>query len=378
MKVGILGGGQLGRMLALDAHRLGLRPLVLDPKPGCSAAAVAPTICAAWDDPDALDRLARCDVVTWEFENVPAACVEALASRVAVRPGPAALRRTADRALERRLLAEAGLPAARFRAVDAPSELAPAAREVGLPAILKTRRFGYDGRGQSLVRHEDELAAAWSAVGERPSILERLVPFEREVSLIAVRARDGEIRFWAPTENRHVGGILRVSYAPAPEVDDEELARARRRVSRLLEQLDYVGVMAVEFFVERGVWIANEVACRVHNSGHWTQDGAATSQFENHLRAVAGLPLGDTRCIGPSAMVNLVGGLPPTPSLCAVDGARPHLYGKAAAPDRKLGHVNLVGDSSRAIEAGLRRLVEGLDDAALRRAVSGPRPRSGR
>jgi 5-(carboxyamino)imidazole ribonucleotide synthase len=368
MRIGILGGGQLGRMLAAAAHRLELEPLVLDPKPGCPAAAVAPSVCADWSEPSALRALADCDVVTWEFENVPSSLVESLAQTVCVRPAPRALRETSDRLREKRLLRGLGIPTADFCPVDSRSELDRAVAALGLPAVLKTRRFGYDGRGQRVLRRSEDLDGAWSELGGRPLLLEALVRFEREVSLIAVRSADGETALWDPTENTHVAGILRVSRAPARGCGGAGLARARRQVQALLDSLDYVGVAAVEFFVRGDDWIANEVACRVHNSGHWTEDGAATSQFENHVRAVAGLPLGSTRTREPSVMVNLIGRRPDRAGLLGMPEARVHLYGKSPAPDRKLGHVNLVAPTTVETERLLAELVDRVGDPALKEA----------
>jgi 5-(carboxyamino)imidazole ribonucleotide synthase len=357
MRVGIFGGGQLARMMALEAHRLGIEPVVLDPKPGGPSGRVAHSICAGWDDPAALDALASCDVVTYEFENVPPTVVESLARRVRVHPPPAALRETCDRLSEKRLLQSLGIATADFRAVDSRSDLERAMRELGLPAVLKTRRFGYDGRGQLVLREPEDIATAWHELGGAPLILEELVDFDREVSLIAVRAADGEVRMWDPTENTHVGGTLRISRAPSHEAGGAGFDHAKGRVAELLEHLEYVGVAAVEFFLRGDEWVANEVACRVHNSGHWTQDGAVTSQFENHLRAVTGMPLGSTRTIEPSAMVNLIGRLPSAASMLRLPDARLHGYDKSPAPGRKLGHVNVTAPTRAEVERHLRVLV---------------------
>ncbi len=373
MKVGILGGGQLARMLALAAHRLDLDLLVLDPKPGCSAAAVAPTICADYEDPEALARLGRCDLVTYEFENVPAAAVRRLGQSVRIVPDPEILVETGDRLLEKRLLRRFGFPTPRFRPVDSEAGLRRAVEEIGLPAVLKTRRLGYDGRGQRRLCAPADLARAWRELGPQPLILEELVDFDREVSLIAVRSHDGSIRHWDPTENRHVDGILRVSRAPARGVAHGSLHCARGWVDAMLTDLRYVGVLAVEFFVRGDEWMANETACRVHNSGHWTAEGAATSQFENHLRAIAGLPLGSTRCVEPSAMVNLIGEVAGAGSVLSVPGARLHLYGKSPAPGRKLGHVTLTGPTSGDLEASLELLARRAGDPVLQEALGAER-----
>lgn len=357
MRIGILGGGQLGRMLATAAQDLELEPLVLEPKPACPASRIAQTLCADYTDDAGLRALGRCDVVTYEFENVPPEALRRLAGRVRVDPTPEALLVMGDRLREKQLFMGLGIPTARFHAVDGAAAVASAAAAIGGPAILKSRRFGYDGKGQAALSGADEAARAWHQVGSVPSILEERVDFDREVSLIAVRGRDGEIRFWAPTENRHLDGILRVSRAPADGLDPAAVARARERVAGLLEHLDYVGVLAVEFFVRGDEWLANEAACRVHNSGHWTLGGAVTSQFENHVRAVAGLPLGETRPVEPSAMVNLIGELPATPALLSVPGARLHLYGKPPAPGRKLGHVTVTAPTREEVDARVDELL---------------------
>ncbi len=372
MKIGILGGGQLGRMLALAAHRLGLEPLVLDPKPGCPAAAVAPTICADYGDREALEELARCDVVTYEFENVPAAAVRRLADCVPVRPGPEVLLQTQDRLLEKRLLRRFGIPTPDFRAVDSEAELRKAVDALGLPAVLKTRRFGYDGKGQRVLRRPGDLRPAWRELSGQALVLEEFVDFDREVSVIAVRSRRGSIRYWDPTENQHVDGILRVSRAPATGLAAGSLHRVRQWVDTLLTELRYTGVLAVEFFLRGDEWIANEMACRVHNSGHWTVEGAATSQFENHVRAVAGLPLGSTRCIEPSTMVNLIGTMPEARSLLSVPGAALHVYGKSPAPGRKLGHVTLTAPDPAEIEGRLGMLTARLGVPSLLEPARAP------
>ena len=369
MKVGILGGGQLARMLAMEAPRLEIEPVVHDPKPDCPAAPVARTICAGWGDPEAFEVLAGCDVVTYEFENVPDVLVSRLAERTCVRPGTRALRETSDRLWEKCLLRHLEFPTASFRAVDSRPSLERAVAELGLPAVLKTRRFGYDGKGQEMLRSPEDVDRAWKALGGRPLILEQWVDFDREASLIAVRAADGEIRMWDPTENAHVEGILRVSRAPARLEEEVGLTRAREQVARLLEHLDYVGVAAVEFFVRDGHWIANEVACRVHNSGHWTLDGAETSQFENHLRAVAGLPLGSTGTVEPSAMLNLIGELPGSAELLRFPGVRVHRYGKSPAPGRKLGHINLTASTPVEAEKLLGAVARELPDPGISEAL---------
>ena len=331
MIVGCIGGGQLGRMLGLAGIPLGLSFRFLDPSPDAPAAAVGELLVGAYDDPDLLDRLADgADAVTYEFENVP---VEA-ARRVGAVPGAAALEAAQDRLVEKRLFRRLGIPTA------------PIDEEVTeFPALLKTRRLGYDGKGQQLVETRPGPGTG--------HVLEGLVPFERELSLLAVRGRSGETRFYPLIENVHEGGILRTSRAPAA---DAPQALAEEYAGRLLDDLGYVGVLALELFeVGGGELIANELAPRVHNTGHWTIEGAATSQFENHLRAVLGLPLGPTDSKA-SWMVNLIGSVPRTEDVLRVPGAHLHLYGKEPRAGRKLGHVTLV-ESTAASESAISALL---------------------
>jgi 5-(carboxyamino)imidazole ribonucleotide synthase len=362
MKVGILGGGQLGQMLARAAKDLAIEPLVLDPKPDAVAAQVARHLVADYEDPDALDEMASCDVVTYEFENVPTAALERLAPRVAVRPAASSLALSGDRVAEKNLFRELGISTAAFRAVHSRADLDRALQELGLPAILKTRRFGYDGKGQAVLRAEAQVDAAWEELGGRDLILEGFVQFEREVSVLAVRGHDGAIRYWPATENLHVDGILRVSRAPARGVCEDLFASAQSQLAAIMERLDYVGVLVVEFFQVGSEPVANEMACRVHNSGHWTIEGAETSQFENHLRAVTGLPLGSTRMRGKAAMINLVGEIPDLSDVEGQPGTHVHVYGKSAAPGRKLGHITLEADDAAELEVGLESLLQTLGD----------------
>lgn len=326
--VACLGGGQLGRMLGLAGLPLGLRFRFLDPSPSAPAADVGELIVGAFDDPTALARLAEdAGAVTFEFENVP---VEALRS-IAPLPPPRALELGQDRLLEKELFRRLGIPTARFGTLA----------DTRLPAIVKSRRLGYDGKGQRRVDAVEPI--------ERHELAEELVPFDRELSIVAVRGRDGDMRFWPLAENVHRGGILRVTHAPAGDAAQTE---AEELAGKLLDELDYVGVLALELFDVGGRLLASEFAPRVHNSGHWTIDGAVTSQFENHLRAILGLPLGPTDAIAPSVMVNLVGGVPPLEKLLRLPGAHLHLYGKEPRPGRKLGHVTLVSaDETTVAEA---------------------------
>ncbi|MCA9493326.1 MAG: 5-(carboxyamino)imidazole ribonucleotide synthase, partial [Myxococcales bacterium] len=300
------------------------------------------------------------DVVTYEFENVPVASVERLAERVPVYPPVAALRVAQDRLLEKRAFADHHVGTAPFAAVSSVEELLAAIEVVGLPAILKTRRMGYDGKGQLYLADPEQAGPAFQVLGGVPCILEQVVPFDRELSVLAVRGRDGAFATWPLVENRHAGGILRWSYCPA-DVPPETQARAASIARSVAEGLGYVGVLAIELFEIGGLLLANEMAPRVHNSGHWSIEGAETSQFENHLRAVAGLPLGTTAVPLPVACVNLLGRLPPLTDLLALPGAHVHLYGKEPRPGRKLGHVTLRGSNEAEVRERLdraRRLVE--------------------
>jgi 5-(carboxyamino)imidazole ribonucleotide synthase len=352
MRVGIVGGGQLGRMLALAGHDLGIGCVTLDPAQGSPAAQVAPAIVGDYDDPAALEELARrADVITYEFENVPVSSARKLAETRAVSPPPEALEAAQDRLAEKALFEEVGIPVAPFVPVEDLTALRAAIEEIGLPAVLKTRRLGYDGKGQAIL-HRTELAEdAWRAVGEVPSILEAFVPFDRELSILGTRTRDGETRFWPIVQNRHREGILRTSIAPAPGVSPEMQARVQGFAEGLMLRLGYVGVLAIELFDAGGALLGNEMAPRVHNSGHWTIEGAETSQFEQHLRAVTGLPLGSAGARGHTAMVNLIGEVPDPQTILAVPGARLHLYGKEARPGRKLGHITVTAEDPQTLRS---------------------------
>lgn len=340
--VGVLGGGQLGRMLALAGYPLGLHFRFLDPDPSAPAGQLAEHVDLDFDDADSLEPFAAgLDVVTYEFENVPVELARSLQGRVPVYPPPAALEASQDRLTEKTLFRRLGVPTAPFVAVSNAADLDRAATDFGYPCLLKTRRFGYDGKGQYLLRTPDDRAPALSSLGNVPLILEGFVAFDRELSMLAARGRDGAIAFYPLVENHHAGGILRLSLAPAPRLTPALQQQAETHVRRVLEELGYVGVLAVEFFEKNGQLIANEMAPRVHNSGHWTIEGAATSQFENHLRAVLGLPLGSTAVAMPCAMVNLIGTTPAVADVLAIPDAHLHLYGKSPRPGRKLGHVTV-------------------------------------
>lgn len=355
--IGILGGGQLGRMLALAGHPLGYSFVVLTPDAHSPSEPVAQTIIAPYEDPGALDELVeRCDVVTYEFENVPDAAVEHLEGRIPVRPSRRAMEVASDRLAEKTLFVELEIPTVPFRQVDSSADLDAAVAALGLPAVLKTRRLGYDGKGQRVLRHASDVEGAFTGLGAVPQILEGFVDFKRELSIIAVRGLDGEVAFYPLVENRHEGGILRFTRAPAPDVSPALREKAEGYARRLLENLDYVGVIALELFDDGDELLANEIAPRVHNSGHWSIEGAETSQFENHLRAIAGAPLGSTAARGQSAMINLIGDAPKPLSIQAVPGAHLHLYGKSPRPGRKLGHVTVTADDAKTLDARVERL----------------------
>ncbi len=345
--VGIIGGGQLGRMLAMAAARLNHRTVILEPQPGCPAAQVANTqIAAAYDDPDALAELARlCDVVTYEFENVPVSAAEALQRSVPVFPPPRALEVSQDRLAEKSFIRDCGIPTADFAAVDSQADLDAALDAFGGVGVLKTRRLGYDGKGQRLFRSPAESReGAFEALGGVPLTLESLVPFEREVSIIAARDGQGTIACYDPAENVHRNGILHTSTLPAG-IGEATADQARKAARAILDRLDYVGVIGVEFFVlPDGGLVANEIAPRVHNSGHWTEAACIVSQFEQHIRAVAGHALGDPRRHSDCVMQNLIGDdMNDVPAWLERPGVLVHLYGKAEArPGRKMGHVTQI------------------------------------
>lgn len=345
MKLGVLGGGQLGRMLGMEGLPLAIEPVFWEPEATACAQLVGEHLCASYDDAAALERFVTdVDICTYEFENVPSPVLTALAARVPVYPPLAALAVSQDRLTEKQLLASLGIRTAPYAAVDSEQELRNAVAALGLPAILKTRRFGYDGKGQRVIRSEADIADAWQALGNVPLILEGFVNFTREVSIIAVRGRSGETVFYPLSENVHRDGILFTSHARPGDAMQQQ---AEAFAGKLLAQLDYVGVLCLELFQVGDDLVANEFAPRVHNSGHWTIEGAETSQFENHLRAVTGLPLGSTACIGFPALVNLIGVLPSLADLLAIPQVHAHYYGKAEKPARKVGHVTVRAASEQ-------------------------------
>ncbi|HYJ09542.1 MAG TPA: 5-(carboxyamino)imidazole ribonucleotide synthase [Polyangiaceae bacterium] len=340
-RVGVLGGGQLGRMLGLAGRALGLELTFLDPNPDSPAAAVGPLLARDYTDEQALALLAGSDVVTFEFENVPVAAVRALEAKVRVCPGSRALEVAQDRLNEKTCFRSLGIGTPQFEAVAGWEELVAALERVGLPAVLKTRRFGYDGKGQAVLRTLADARAAFERLGSAPLILEGFVAFERELSVIAVRSTSGEVACYPLVENHHAQGILRKTLAPAPATTQELQRAANQHIEKLLTHLDYVGVLALELFQVEGALLANEIAPRVHNTGHFSIEGARTSQFENHLRAILGLPLGSTEVPTPCAMLNLVGSAPDPAAILAVPDAHLHWYGKAPRPGRKVGHITV-------------------------------------
>jgi 5-(carboxyamino)imidazole ribonucleotide synthase len=341
-RVGILGGGQLGRMLAMAAARLGMHTHVFEPGADACAAQVADAVTrAGYDDLAALRRFAASvDVVTYEFENVALAAIDAVAPLVPVRPGRRALEVAQDRAAEKSFLASIGLAVAPWAAVGDPEDLGAALGRIGRPAILKTRRLGYDGKGQARVGDPADAAAAWAAVGGAPSVLEGVVAFDREISVIAARGLDGTVAAFDPGENEHEDGILRRTTVPA-RVSPNTAQDAVLIAGRILDALDYVGVIGVELFATADGLLVNEIAPRVHNSGHWTEAACLIDQFEQHVRAICGWPVGDGRRHSDAEMLNLLGD--EAAAAPAIRDARVHLYGKAEArPGRKMGHLTRI------------------------------------
>lgn len=362
--ISVVGGGQLGRMLALAGIPLGHRFRFLDPNPDCPAAAVGELVLGNYDDEAALAKLIEGAVAaTYEFENVPAKAAHYLEHHTRLAPPAHSLAVAQDRIAEKTFFAECGVPVQAFRAVASEAELSEALGTVGVPGVLKTRRLGYDGKGQAVIRDRSDALAAWRSLGSVPCIYEAFVPFEREVSVVATRCRGGAFAAHPLTRNEHREGILRVSVAPDPESNHALRRAAEGYVRAIAERLNHVGTLAVEFFVTKEGLVANEMAPRVHNSGHWTIEGAVTSQFENHVRAVAGLPLGSADVRGASAMVNLIGTVPDVHELLDVPGAHVHLYGKDPKPGRKLGHVTVVAADHEELMPRVERLRELVGEA---------------
>ena len=361
MKIGILGGGQLARMLAEAGLPLGLDFTFADPKPDACAGSLGRLVTADWDDEIVLETLGQCDRVTCDFENVPAAVLERLTARTTVHPSPSALAAGQDRLIEKRLFESLKIPVPPFAAVSSRPDLLEALDRIGYPAVLKTRRMGYDGKGQAVLRTEEDLELAWQMLGDHELILEGFVPFDFECAISAVRAADGSLRFYPLSHTVHHDGVLRLALAPAPAADRLQ-GQAESLASALIEHLDYVGCLTLELFATNGRLLANEFAPRVHNSAHWTIEGAQTSQFENHLRAVCGWPLGETEPRGRSLMINWIGSLPDRDVMLASKGLHWHDYGKAARAGRKVGHATLTEAVGQALDVLMAELLPKLDD----------------
>lgn len=351
--IGIIGGGQLGRMLVLAGVPLGLTFRILDDSEESPAGVVADLISGPLDHPATLDHFAEgLHCATFEFENVLIQAVEHISAKVPVYPGALALAKSQDRLPEKELFRSLQIMTAPFAPVKTLEELKESVAAIGLPALLKTRRFGYDGKGQYPIRNEGEIETVWERMGGHPLILEGMVPFDRELSQVSVRSKNGQIRHYPLVENHHRKGILRTTIAPAPGIEEDDhplVAQSRAAMERVMIALNYVGVLAIEWFQVGNELIANEMAPRVHNTGHWTMDGAWTSQFENHIRAIMGWELGSTQLRQPTVMINLIGDHRPAAEWLRIPAAKLHLYGKSPRKGRKLGHVNLVGDSMREI-----------------------------
>jgi 5-(carboxyamino)imidazole ribonucleotide synthase len=353
-RIGILGGGQLGRMMGLAGIPLGFRFVFLDPSADACAGAAGELVQAGFDNAAAARELSgRIDAATFDFENVPESSARALEERCPLHPASGALAACQDRLVEKDLLSRLDIAVPGYHAVSSRVDLVEGLERLGYPAVLKTRRLGYDGKGQAMLNDAEDRERAWQQLGDAELILEAFVPFQAECSLVGVRDQDGDTRFWPLTRNVHDRGILALS---RPGVFSAELqAAAESRMLRLMDHFDYVGVLTLEFFVLDGELLANEIAPRVHNSGHWTIDGAVCSQFENHVRAVGGLPLGDTRMTMPSLMFNWIGEMPDR-RLLAMPGLHWHDYDKAPRPGRKIGHATLTADSAAELEASAREI----------------------
>jgi 5-(carboxyamino)imidazole ribonucleotide synthase len=352
-----MGAGQLGQMLAQAGGRLGCSFRFISPDADAPAGRYAELIVADYENGAALAHFAEgLDLATYEFESIPSASVRTIAETISVHPSPIALETAQDRASEKQCFERLGIPTAPFAVVDSMREVRAAIDRIGLPAVLKARRLGYDGKGQAVIRTRDEIGGAWVKLGGTPAIVEAFVKFTRELSIIAVRSTTGEVAFYPLVENHHSEGILRFSLAPAPAISEQTQRTAEEYATRLMEELDYAGVLAVELFETPDGLVANEMAPRVHNTGHWTIEGADTSQFENHLRAICGFPLGSTEMGGAAGMVNLIGTEPDVRRLNEVDDVHVHMYGKAPAPRRKLGHITVIADDLSGVREKVARL----------------------
>lgn len=339
--MGIVGAGQLGRMLALAGYPLGVRCLFLDRSAQSPGAQVAPTLVGDLEDAALLAELAsRSEVLTFDWENISGSVLAPLESVTKVRPPRAALEVSQDRLAEKALFTKLKIPVAAHAAVESLAGLVSAARKIGLPGVLKTRRLGYDGKGQFVLRDSSHIEAAWHAIGGTGLIYEKFQAFSREVSLVGARSAAGKMVFYPLSANTHGDGILRYSVAPFTNPSLE--GTAQRYLKRVMNELQYIGILTIEFFVVKEKLVANEMAPRVHNSGHWTIEGCVTSQFENHLRAICDMPLGSTRALGHTAMINFLGTMPDRERLLSIEGLAFHDYGKEPRPGRKLGHCTIL------------------------------------
>lgn len=360
LRIGVLGGGQLGRMMALAGYPLNLSFAFFDKAVDCPSAALGPR----FGDDDYSDAslqafIDSADVFTYEFENIPTRWVEAIAARKPVFPGVKSLAVSQNRLNEKQLFAALNIPSARFHEIRSEADLSAAVAALGLPLVIKTVTEGYDGKGQFLLRETDQVSTCWSKLGaSAPLIAEEFIQFKRELSIIAVRGQDGSTLFYPLAENHHHGGILSHSLVPAPHLDENTQLTAERYISSILRELGHVGVLTLELFETRHGLMANETAPRVHNSGHWSIEGAHSSQFENHVRAVAGLPLGSTRAEKPSAMINIIGKHPSAHDVLSITDTHLHLYGKSEREGRKLGHITVTADSYPELEMRMSRLAE--------------------
>ncbi|SFM42872.1 5-(carboxyamino)imidazole ribonucleotide synthase [Marinobacter zhejiangensis] len=356
MRIGVLGAGQLGRMLALAGYPLA-KTFVFYDLSGSPSVGLGEVIIDR-EGQYLEDFLSRVDRVTYEFEHLPVAVAEKIAAAKPMHPSPRALQVCQNREAEKTLFGELGIPTPQWKIADSAQSLKQAAEELGCPVVAKSNTEGYDGKGQAVLRSPEEAAAAWEAIGHPRLIVEKFVEFSREVSIIAARAEDGDIAFYPMAENTHHEGILRYSIAPAPGLSEDTRIEAERYIRALLSELDYVGVLTLELFETEHGLVANEMAPRVHNSGHWTIEGATTSQFENHIRAVSGHALGDTTPKGVSCMINIIAEHGDIERILRLPYAHVHLYNKGERPGRKLGHVNILADSYEELVWRVRNCAE--------------------
>jgi len=347
-------------MLALSGYPLGVQCLFLDRSADAPGAQVAPILVGELTDSALLEELAaRSDVVTFDWENIPGSALEPLERTTRVRPPRAALEASQDRVVEKALFSKLKIPVAAHAAIDSKEQLLQATRKIGLPGVLKTRRLGYDGKGQFVLRDAAHIDAAWAAIGTTGLIYEEFLAFSREVSIVGARSAAGRTVFYPLSANTHEGGILRYGIAPLANTKLER--SARKYLERVMHALGYIGILAIEFFVVKGRLIANEMAPRVHNSGHWSIEGCVTSQFENHLRAICDMPLGSTRALGHTAMINFLGKMPDRDRLLAIDGLAFHDYGKQPRPGRKLGHCTILRKHAKDRDKALAEVLSLID-----------------